>query len=254
PPALIVPTRPAMGHCEVVVFTQDPEARLGTLPLDHLELLLEVWGDRTRIIGADAQIQYVLPFENRGVEVGVTLHHPHGQIYSYPLVPPVPALMQEIALDHYRSHGRGVLADLIEKEIADNQRILYLDEHAIAFVPVCARYTYEVWLAPLVPVAYLGDLRVEVRASLARALKTVVLKYDGLFERPFPYLMAWYQAPTDGLDHPESHLHCEFYPPYRTRDRLKYLAGTELAAGFFASDALPEVKARELQAVPVTLD
>jgi UDPglucose--hexose-1-phosphate uridylyltransferase len=91
------------------------------------------------------------------------------------------------------------------------------------------------------------------RADLARALKTVLLKYDGLWQRPLPYLMAWYQAPTDGVAHPGMHLHAQLYPPYRTADKLKYLAGTELAAGFFAMGALPEDKARELQAVPVDL-
>jgi UDPglucose--hexose-1-phosphate uridylyltransferase len=98
--------------------------------------------------------------------------------------------------------------------------------------------------------AHLGS---EVRADLARALKTVLLKYDGLWQRPFPYLMAWYQAPTDGHAHPESHLHAQLWPPYRTRDRLKYLAGTELAAGFFAMDALPEDKARDLRQVEVEI-
>jgi UDPglucose--hexose-1-phosphate uridylyltransferase len=94
----------------------------------------------------------------------------------------------------------------------------------------------------------------KVRRDLARALKTVLLKYDGLWQRPFPYLMAWYQAPTDGAPHPEWHLHAQFYPPYRTATRLKYLAGTELAAGLYAMDALPEEKARELQQVEVSLE
>ena len=88
---------------------------------------------------------------------------------------------------------------------------------------------------------------------VALALKTVLLKYDGLWRRPMPYLMAWYQAATDGEAHPEAHLHAQFYPPYRSAARLKYLAGTELGAGFYAMDALPEDKARELQAVEVTL-
>jgi UDPglucose--hexose-1-phosphate uridylyltransferase len=131
--------------------------------------------------------------------------------------------------------------------------LLYRGEHAAAFVPACARYPYEVWVAPVEPVAGFTQLRPDQRLDLARALKTVLLKYDGLWERPFPYLMAWFQAPIDDEAHPESHLHAEFYPPYRTRDRLKYLAGTELAAGLFANDALPEEKVRELQAVKVNL-
>ncbi|MFL6661027.1 MAG: galactose-1-phosphate uridylyltransferase, partial [Rhizobacter sp.] len=198
-------------------------------------------------------IAYVLPFENRGAEVGVTLHHPHGQIYAYPVVPPVPARMQELAVEHHAKQRRTVLQDLIAGERSDRRRMLYDGEHAVAFVPVCARYPYEVWVAPVEPVESFGRLTEAQRADLARALKTVLLKYDGLWRRPFPYLMAWYQAPTDGQPHPESHLHAEFYPPYRTPDRLKYLAGTELAAGFFAMDALPEDKARELQQVEVNV-
>lgn len=253
-PDLIVETLPANGICEVVVFTQDPQADLSSLPLDHLELLLQVWADRTGVIGSAPQIQYVLPFENKGVEVGVTLHHPHGQIYAYPFVPPVPARMQTQQQTYYQQHQRGLLADLIQQEIADNQRILYRDDDAIAFVPVCARYPYEVWVAPIAPVASLLDLTPPQRQGLARALKTVTLKYNRLWNRPFPYLMAWYQAPLDDQPHPEWHLHAEFYPPYRTQDRLKYLAGTELAAGMFANDALPEAKAQELQAVAVDLE
>lgn len=254
PPQLIVDTLPANGACEVVVFTQDPHQTLAGLDLTHLDLLLQVWGDRTRALGSYPHMQYVLPFENKGVEVGVTLHHPHGQIYAYPFVPPVPARMWEQQKAYYQQHQRGLLQDLIQQEIADNQRILYQDQWAIAFVPVCARYPYEVWVAPIQPVPSLIDLTSEQRRSLAKALKTVTMKFDGLWNRPFPYLMAWYQAPTDGQPHPEFHLHAEFYPPYRTVDKLKYLAGTELAAGMFANDALPEEKAKDLQAIAVNIE
>lgn len=253
PPALIVPTALGAGHCEVVVFTQDPKASLGALALDHIELLLQVWGERTRLLGARSGIDYVLPFENRGAEVGVTLHHPHGQIYAYPVIPPVPARMQAVATEHLRKEGRGVLQTLIEAERRDGQRMLYQGPHAVAFVPVCACYPYEVWVAPIQPVEGFAQLDDAQRADLARALKTVLLKYDGLWQRPLPYLMTWYQAPTDGHAHPESHLHAQLYPPYRTRERLKYLAGTEIGAGFFAMDALPEDKARELQEIKARL-
>jgi UDPglucose--hexose-1-phosphate uridylyltransferase len=254
PPKLVVPTAPAGGHCEVVVFTRDPAASLGRLPLAHIELLLQVWGDRTDRLARRGDIAYVLPFENRGAEVGVTLHHPHGQIYAYPVVPPIPARMHEREAGHHAQQGRTLLQDLVAGERGDGRRMLYEGPHAVAFVPVCARYPYEAWVATLEPVETFGRLTEAQRADLARALKTVLLKYDGLWQRPFPYLMAWYQAPTDGQRHPECHLHAEFYPPYRTPDRLKYLAGTELAAGFYAMDALPEDKARELQDVRVAIE
>jgi UDPglucose--hexose-1-phosphate uridylyltransferase len=243
-PALSLPE----GKCEVVVFTQDPKSSLGALSVDHLDLLFQVWAERIARLGGLESIRYVLPFENRGAEVGVTLHHPHGQIYAYPVVPPVPARMRETALD-----GKGLLRHVIARELDDGSRLLYRGEHAVAFVPFCARYPYEAWVAPIEPVPTFAALSPAQRRDLARALKTLLAKYDGLWQRPFPYLMAWYPAPTDGQPHPEWHLHAQFYPPYRTRDRLKYLAGTELAAGFFAMDALPEEKARELQAVEVNL-
>ena len=252
-PQLAVPTAAADGHCEVVVYTPDAVGSLGALPLDHIELLLSVWGDRTARLGARDDVRYVMPFENRGNEVGATLPHPHGQIYAYPVVPPVPVRMAQQSLEHRARHGRGALEAMIDAERRDGARMLYEGAHAVAFVPVCARYPYECWVAPIEPVPGFTDLRHEQRSDLARALKTVLLKYDGLWQRPLPYLMAWYQAPTDGEPHPEAHLHAQFYPPYRTRDRLKFLAGTELAAGFYAMDALPEDKARELQAIAVSL-
>jgi UDPglucose--hexose-1-phosphate uridylyltransferase len=168
-------------------------------------------------------------------------------------VPPVPKRMNEMETTYCRAHGRPLLQDLIAEELRTRARVLYEGPHAIAFLPPWARYPYEVWVAPKQARANLFDLSADERDDLAKALKTVLMKYDGLWQKSFPYIMAWYQAPTDGAPHPESHLHAEFYPPYRTREKLKYLAGTEIAAGMFASDALPEDKAKELQAVEVSI-
>lgn len=254
PPPNIVETKPGVGFCEVIVFTQDPQGSLGRLPLSRLELIVEVWSDRYLELGEDPRIQYVMPFENRGVEVGVTLPHPHGQIYAYPFVPPVPARELEEQRNYLMRKGTGLLEDQIHAEISDGRRMIYLGEQVVAFVPVCARYPYEVWIAPRRAVSALPELTPSARADLAIALKTVLLKYDGLWSRPFPYVMVMHQAPTDNKSHPEAHLHIELYPPYRSPERLKYLAGTELGAGMFANDSLPEAKAAELQAVRVTLE
>jgi UDPglucose--hexose-1-phosphate uridylyltransferase len=247
-------TRPGVGACEVIVFTQDMHSSLGSLSLDHLKVVLEVWADRYRELGSRDEIQYVFPFENRGVEVGVTLSHPHGQIYAYPFVPPLPALELRHQTDYYRTHGRGLLEDHIAAEIKDGRRMLYAGEEAVAFVPSYARYAYEVWIAPRRPSPSLASLTPPEHHDFARALKTVLLKYDGLWGTPFPYVMVFHQAPTDGQLHPESHLHIECYSAYRMPGRLKYLAGSELGAGVFTSDTLPEVKASELQRVTVHVD
>jgi UDPglucose--hexose-1-phosphate uridylyltransferase len=253
-PDAIVDTRPAKGACEVVVFTQDPSQSLGRLPLSQIELILEVWADRYVELGRRDDVLYVMPFENRGVEVGVTLHHPHGQIYAYPFVPPIPAVELEAQRAYTQAHGCGLLERLLADEVADGRRLLYLSDQVIAVVPVCARYAYEVWIAPRRAAQSFADLTAHERCEMARALKTILLKFDRLWDQAFPYVMVVHQAPTDGQDHPEAHLHIAFYPAYRMRGRLKYLAGSELGAGVFTADTLPEAKAAELRAVEVTLD
>jgi UDPglucose--hexose-1-phosphate uridylyltransferase len=212
-----------------------------------------VWADRYEELGARPEVAYVFPFENRGVEVGVTLHHPHGQIYAYPFVPPVAARELAAQRRHREEHHHGLLEAYIRAERDDGRRLLYDGENAVAFVPACARYPYEIWVAPTRAADALPDLDAVERHDVARALKTVLLKLDGLWQRPFPYVMVGHQAPIDGLPHPEAHLHFEIYPAFRSPGRLKYLAGTEIGAGMFANDALPEEKAAELRAVEVRL-
>jgi UDPglucose--hexose-1-phosphate uridylyltransferase len=169
-------------------------------------------------------------------------------------VPPLPARELEQQRAYYERHGRGLVEDMVQRELTDDLRIIYRGSHVAAFVPICARYPYEVWIAPLRAAPSFPALSFDERRDFARALKTVLLKFDGLWSQPFPYVLAFHQAPTDGRAHPEAHLHAEFYPPYRMRGRLKYLAGSELGAGVFTADTLPEEKAKELQAVAVNVD
>lgn len=251
PPSLSVATAPGKGVCEVVVFTQDATSSLGRLPLWHLELLLDVWGDRYTELGALPEVKYVYPFENRGVEVGVTLHHPHGQLYAYPFIPPVAARELEQQRAYYDQHGRGLLEDFVAREVAEKVRVLYDGAEAAAFMPICARYSYEVWIAPKRGASSFAALTSSERRDFARALKTVLLKFDTLWQRPFPYILAFHQSPTDGVEHPEAHLHAEFYPAFRMPGRLKYLAGSEIGAGVFTADTLPEQKVEELKAIEV---
>jgi UDPglucose--hexose-1-phosphate uridylyltransferase len=254
PPLLQVPTAPARGVCEVVVFTQDPTATLGSLPLWNLSLLVDVWAARYDQLGRLRVVAYVYAFENRGVEVGVTLSHPHGQIYAYPFIPPVPARALEQQRTYYARHGRGLVEDMVAHETADTTRMIYAGSHVAAFMPICARYSYEVWIAPHRPVPSFAALSGDERRDFARALKTVLLKFDGLWNTAFPYILAFDQAPTDGAQHPDAHLRAEFYPAYRMPGRLKYLAGSEIGAGVFTADTVPEEKVKELQMVEVNID
>jgi UDPglucose--hexose-1-phosphate uridylyltransferase len=209
-----------------------------------------VWADRTAALARRDDVAYVFPFENRGVEVGVTLSHPHGQIYGYPFVPPIPARELDLMRAHFGARGRGLLEELIAGELAADARTLYVGEHAVAWIPVCARWAYEIWIAPRRMAPTLGALDAAERADLARALQRCLRKLDALWSRPMPYILAVHQAPARG-EHPYAHVHVEIYPWLRMPDRLKYLAGSEIGAGVFTADTLPEDKARELRAVEV---
>jgi UDPglucose--hexose-1-phosphate uridylyltransferase len=238
---------PPHGAAEVVVYTDDHEASFATLPLARAEALMWVWRHRYLELGSRPDVDYVFIFENRGVEVGVTLHHAHGQIYGYPFIPPVPALEQ--AADE-RLGGCAPCA-LLERELAEGARVTYENAALVAYVPYAARWPYELNLVLLEHRPSLLQCTAQELRLLADALQRVVRGYDRLFDRPFPYVMAVHQAPTAGAGPAgapgEGHLHIEFYPPLRTRDKLKYLAGSEQGAGAFISDVLPEEAAAALR-------
>ncbi len=249
-PDLFIPTQPSIGVCEVVVFTKDPQTCLGELSRERIELILKVFAERTKELARHELIQYVLPFENRGVEMGVTLHHPHGQIYSYSFIPPVQGQFLESMKNHLQRMGTGLLEDIIKAEIQDGRRMILERETVLCFIPAFARYPYETWIVPKRRVSFLHDLTEKELIDLSSILKELLLKFDHLWMRPFPYLMTIQQAALKG-DHSYAHLFFQITPPYRSKDRLKYLAGTELGAGVFVNDSLPEEKAQELRSVEV---
>jgi UDPglucose--hexose-1-phosphate uridylyltransferase len=229
------------GAAEVVVYTDQHSGSFAALAPERAEALMWVWRQRYQELGGRPDIRYVLIFENRGVEVGTTLHHPHGQIYGFPFLPPVPAL--ERAADD-RLGGCAVCA-LLEREIDQRERIVHDNEGAVAYVPYAARWPYEVHVVMREHRPSLADCSALQLRELSRALQALTRGYDELFARPFPYVMVLHQAPTDGRS--EGHLHVEFYPPLRTRDKLKYIAGCEQGAGTFIMDVMPEESARMLR-------
>jgi UDPglucose--hexose-1-phosphate uridylyltransferase len=230
------------GASEVVVYTDRHEGSFGRLPAERAETLMWVWRDRYRELGARSDVEYVLIFENRGEAVGATLHHPHGQIYGYPFVPPVPAA--ERRADSRR--GGCTPCALVERELEEEERVVLRRGAAAAFVPYAARWPYEVHVA-LVPhrASLVSCSRAELR-DLAAALQALARAYDALFDQEFPYMMVVHQAPTDGGS--DGHVHVEFYTPLRGPDRVKWLASGEQGGGTFSVDVLPERAAAELRA------
>ena len=233
------------GRCEVVCYTPDHASSLGAQTVDHIQDLIEVWRDRTEELSRLPNVRYVFIFENRGEAIGVTLSHPHGQIYAYPFLPPV--LERELASEarHMRKTGRCLYCDVLAGEAAGERTVLRNDRW-LAFVPPFARWPYEVHLAPLAHRGGLLDLDAEDAEALAHILKPLLEKYDRLFDMPLPYVMAMHQRPP-GRGARYHHFHIEFYPPNRSRDKLKYLAGSELGAGAFILDARADDTAAELR-------
>lgn len=240
--------RAGVGKCEVVVFSQEASGRLCDLSGEQLSALLSVWQDRTQRLTQTGKIKSVLCFENRGVEVGVTLHHPHGQIYAYDHIPPVQAQMLRMATEYQQQSGQCWLSDFVAAERADGSRVILDGGEAISVVPPFARYTYETWILPTRTIARLSDLTETERFAFAKTLKDALLRLDTLFSVRMPYLLTVHQAPLDG-DYPQFPLHVEIYPYLRAPGKLKYLAGTEQGAGEFANDKFPEVAAKELREV-----
>ena len=234
------------GAAEVVVYTDDHDASFGTLSPERAEALMWVWRHRYRELGARDDVDYVFIFENRGVEVGVTLHHPHGQIYGFPFVPPVAAL--ELAAD--ARLGGCAPCVLLERELSEQRRVVYENDAAVAYVPYAARWAYEAHVVLREHRPSLLDCSGDELRLLAQGLQALVRGYDALFARPFPYVMVMHQAATGGgAADPagDGHLHVEFYPPLRTAEKLKYLAGSEQGGGTFISDTLPEASATALR-------
>ncbi|GBC93119.1 Galactose-1-phosphate uridylyltransferase [bacterium HR15] len=241
--------RPSEGVCEVVLYTPDHHATLTELPIARIEQLIYVWRDRYQALAARPEVQYVFIFENKGREIGVTLSHPHGQIYAYPFIPPTIERELRAQRRYLRRRGRCLLCEMLAFERADGRRLVDENGDWIALVPFFARYPYEVWLLPKAHRRDLLDLTEREIETLAHLLKRVLQRYDGLWHFSMPYVMAQHPRPSDGKPHPEWHFHIEFYPPYRAPDKLKYLAGSESGAGVFINDTLPEQTAAELRAV-----
>jgi len=241
---------PAQGVCEVVLYSQDHEKTLVDMPAEHIERLVEVWTDRYQELGSREDIEYVFIFENRGDAVGVTLHHPHGQIYAFPFVPPIPRRELERSAEHRERTGRCLLCDIVDAERAgvSGNRVVCENGDFVSYVPFFARYPFEVHIACKAHRGSLLDFSDAERKSLAAILKEQVAAYDNLFGFTLPYMMVMHQAPTGGAFRDEAHFHIEFYPLNRSADKLKYLAGCESGAGTFITDMAPEHQAERLRA------
>jgi UDPglucose--hexose-1-phosphate uridylyltransferase len=233
------------GRCEVVCFTSDHDRAFRELTPERVRTVVDVWADRTRALSRLDGVAWVYPFENRGAEIGVTLAHPHGQIYAYPYLPPTPARMLEQARRHRDRTGVNLFAEVLAEERA-GPRVVASGRHWTAFVPVAARWPVEVHLYPHRQVPDIPALTAGERDDFAEVYLDVLARFDALYGLPLPYVAAWQQAPVD-TDRELAYLHLRLCSIRRAPGKLKYLAGSELGAGAFLNDVLPEDVAERLR-------
>ncbi|MEU0057759.1 galactose-1-phosphate uridylyltransferase [Streptomyces sp. NPDC006334] len=246
------------GRCEVVCFTSDHEASFADLTEEQARLVLDAWTDRTSELSHLPSVEQVFCFENRGAEIGVTLGHPHGQIYAYPFTTPRTALMLRQAAAHKDATGGENLFDaVLERELAE-ERVVLATEHWVAFVPYAAHWPYEVHLYPRRRVPDLLGLDEAARTEFPEVYLELLRRFDRIFgqgEPPTPYIAAWHQAPFgqleefDGVSRDDFALHLELFTIRRTSGKLKFLAGSESGMGVFINDVPPERAAERLREV-----
>ncbi|MFS8200632.1 galactose-1-phosphate uridylyltransferase [Streptomyces sp. CWNU-52B] len=246
------------GRCEVVCFTSDHDASFARLTEEQVGLVLDAWTDRTAELSHLPSVEQVFCFENRGAEIGVTLGHPHGQIYAYPFTTPRTALMLRSLAAHKEAAGGENLFDaVLERELA-GERIVLETEHWVAFVPYAAHWPYEVHLYPRRRVPDLLGLDEGARTEFPKVYLELLRRFDRIFgegEPPTPYISAWHQAPFgtleefDGVVREDFALHLELFTIRRTSGKLKFLAGSESGMSVFINDVPPEAAAQRLREV-----
>lgn len=241
-------TRPGSGRCEVVCFTSDHDTLLSRLPHRRMRTVIEAWTDRTAALSAEPGVEQVFCFENRGVEIGVTLAHPHGQIYGYPFVTPKTAAMLRSAREYRDRTGGDLFADVLVAELDAGIRVVAQNENWVAFVPFAARWPIEVHLYPRRAVRTLTDLDDAEKDDLAALYLEAIRRMEGVFADSLPAITGVHQAPVHAAD-TDYRLHVEVFTIRRSEGRIKYLAGSESAMGAFVNDIAPESAAQRLRAV-----
>ncbi|WP_274915299.1 galactose-1-phosphate uridylyltransferase [Streptomyces sp. WZ-12] len=243
------------GRCEVVCFTPDHDASFADLTEEQAALVLDAWTDRTAALSQLPGVAQVFCFENRGAEIGVTLGHPHGQIYAYPFTTPRTARMLDSLAAHRAATGRNLFDDVLARERADGRRLVLDGEHWVAFVPYAAHWPYEVHLYPKRRVPDLLALDGAARTEFPQIYLEVLRRFDRIFgpqADPTPYISAWHQAPVHAADRDQFALHLELFTIRRTPGKLKFLAGSESGMNVFINDVPPEAAADRLREVATT--
>ncbi len=252
----VMPVMPSGGLCEVVSYTSNVKGSFAELPYSQVRKLVRVWKDRYCCLKEIPEVEYIFIFENKGKEIGVTLNHPHGQIYAYPFIPPTPQKELSKEREHLEKHGQPLMRsvlDSVQSAPEESSPKIWENELFVAFIPFFARYPYETYVVPKAHLSSIAQFDEKTLDAYAEVLLVVAKKLDQLFGISMPYLMVTHQEPTKA-GYEWTWFHTEFYPIYRTKEKIKYLAGSESGAGTFINDTLPEASAVALRKIEVLID
>lgn len=236
------------GKCEVILYSPEHTVTLPELSVDHISKLVDLWIERFNEIKKDEKIKYVFIFENRGEAVGVTMPHPHGQIYGYSFVPKKLQLEVESAKEFKEEKGKCIFCEMLEQEQKAESRIIFETEHFTVFLPFFCEYPYGVYIMSKRHIQNIAEFTDEEKADFAKVMKETTGMLDSLFDYKFPYMMCMHNAPVNGEDTSEYfHFHVEFFPPMRSAEKQKFNASSETGAWAHCNPTAPEEKAKELR-------
>lgn len=229
----------AYGKCEVILYTDKPDKELYDLSDEHVLKLVELWTDRYRLLSKDKRIKYIFEFENRGEEVGVTIHHPHGQLYAYSWIPKKIADELDNCKKYFKQKDTNLFADLNAAEKLHQKRVVAENNSFLCYIPYFTDYPFGVFIVSKSLRQNLTEFSMEEKRDLATMLKQLVRAFDKLYNRKFPYMMCIHQQPVNTRKYANTAdyyaFHIEFYPPLRAADKIKWYAGSEMGAGAAAN-------------------
>lgn len=242
---------PAKGACDVVLYSPLHDAKLYELPSVHMDELMALWKERTAFYRQASVAKYVFVFESRGLEVGVTMPHPHGQIYAYPFVPLKVLTELRNSKAYFLESGRNLFEDMLNEESSDGRRVIFETEHFLVFLPHFTDYPYGVFVMAKGQYIFLDEMPDRVLHDLGQVLQDVTGMFDTLFDRPFPYMMCFHQGAVNSPEWAGQEqffrFHIEFYPPLRGASSIKYYASSEMGAWAAANTRAVEDTAPELR-------
>lgn len=241
-------TAPAYGKCEVILYSPGHTTTVPELSDSHMNKLVDLWCERFRALSEDEKIKYVFIFENRGEAVGVTMPHPHGQIYGYPVVPKKIELELQSSSAYYAENSRCLFCDMLKAERDFGKRVIFSNTHFTVFLPFFTEYPYGIYIFSNAHKNRITDFTAEERRALGVTVKQTAGMLDSLFGYRFPYMMCMHNAPVNGENCDDSyHFHIEFFPPMRSADKIKFNASSETGCWAHCNTTCPEDAAVELR-------